>query len=776
MQDPLYKPAGMEQLLRGLDIADEEREEFVELLNQLEDEGQVVRSKAGNYGLPRHFHMILGRLQGSSKGFGFVLPKDVEMSDIYIHASDMNGAIDGDTVLVRLYKAKKGDRRPEGVVVDVIKRGRDQVVGTFKASSSLFGVVIPDDPRLTADIFVPFEHQRNAQDGQVVVVKLLNVRTGRFTIEGEIIEILGNKNDPGMDILSIIRKHGLPEEFPEEVEKEAEAVPDQISEKEIRGRRDLRHRVTVTIDGEDAKDLDDAISVETLDNGNVRLGVHIADVSYYVQEGSALDREAYARGCSVYLVDRVIPMLPRRLSNGICSLNPKVDRLTMTCDMEIDSEGNIVDHEIYSSVIRTNERMTYSDVKKIVADEDPELIEKYQPLVEDFRLMARLAETLRTKRMHRGAIDFNFAEAKIIVDEQGKPIDIVKRPRTVAEQLIEEFMLAANETVAEHFHRLDVPFVYRIHENPDPERLQSFYELISTFGHRVKGNSDKVKPRALQTLLEKISGSPEETVISTVLLRSMKQAKYSTENVGHFGLAAPFYSHFTSPIRRYPDLLIHRVIREVIEKGYLSLERIEELNGYLPDAAQQSSIRERVAVDAERETNALKMTEYMKQYIGEEFVGIISSVTNFGLFVELPNTVEGLIRVSELHDDFYHFDERSYLLVGERTKRIFRMGDQVKVRVSGVNLEERKIDFELITHISQHELDESYFHQNKKKSKKAKPKESERGDRRRGSSKKKTKAKGSKTKTGFKKGKSNITTVSPDKAFSSKRKSRKKKK
>jgi ribonuclease R len=600
-------------------------------------------------------------------------------------------------VLVRIHKRKSDHRRPEGEIVRVLKRGRDRIVGTFRRLSSHFGFVIPDDKRIPADIFIAHELQMNARDGQKVVVKLHQI-TGRHSAEGEIIEILGHKDDPGVDILSIIRKHGLPEKFPEEVLAEAEQIPGEISEEEIKGRRDLRGRTMVTIDGEDAKDLDDAVSVERLENGNVRLGVHIADVSYYVKEGSALDREAYERGCSVYLVDRVIPMLPKRLSNGICSLNPKVDRLTMTCDMEIDPEGNVVDYDIYPSVIRTNERMTYSDVKKIVVDEDTELIERYRPLVDDFRLMADLAKTLRQKRLQRGAIDFNFAEAKVIINEKGEPVDIVKRPRTIAEQLIEEFMLKANETVAEHFYRLEVPFVYRIHENPDAEKLKAFYEFITSFGYSVKGRPDQVKPHALQSLLEKIRGKREEHVISTVMLRSMKQAKYAAECIGHFGLAAPFYSHFTSPIRRYPDLLIHRIIREVLTQGSLSVERIDELNEILPDAAQQSSIRERIAVDAERESQDLKIAEFMMDKIGDEYEGIISSVTSFGIFVELPNTVEGLVHVSYLTDDYYHYDESSYSLIGERTGRIMRIGDKVRIKVSGVNIDERKIDFELLEH------------------------------------------------------------------------------
>ncbi|SFI62238.1 ribonuclease R [Thermoflavimicrobium dichotomicum] len=718
MLEQAYKPLTLEELMESFAVKEEEKENFIQLVNELEADGKIVQTRAKRYGVPERFNLVRGTLQGSTKGYGFVIPDSAQMQDVYIQPNDMNGAMDGDLVLARIHTRKRHDRRPEGEVVRILKRGRESVVGTFIALNQYFGFVIPDDPRLTADIFIPAEHRMGAQNKQKVVVKLLHYPTGRYSAEGEIIEILGNKDDPGVDIVSIIRKHGLPEEFPEDVLREAEAIPETISEEEIQGRRDLRERKMVTIDGEDAKDLDDAVSVERLPNGNIRLGVHIADVSYYVKEGSALDREAYERGCSVYLVDRVIPMLPKRLSNGICSLNPQVDRLTMTCDMEIDSNGQVVDYEIYPSVIRTNERMTYTAVKKILVDEDPELIERYEPLVEDFRLMAELAETLRSKRMQRGAIDFNFDEAKVIVDENGKPIDVVKRPRTVAERLIEEFMLAANETVAEHFYRLDVPFVYRIHENPDTERLQSFYEFVSSFGYTIKGKPDKVKPRSLQQLLDKISGRPEEKAISTVMLRSMKQAKYAAECVGHFGLAAPFYTHFTSPIRRYPDLLIHRIIREVITQGSLTVERIDQLNSYLPDAAQHSSIRERLAVDAERETQALKQAEFMQQHIGEEFEGTISSVTSFGIFVELPNTIEGLIHVSYLTDDYYYYDDRAYLLIGERTGRIFRIGDRVIVRVSSVNLEERKIDFELIEHFGEFGERDKAKKKKKKKGKK----------------------------------------------------------
>jgi ribonuclease R len=695
------KPLTFTELLEAL-VAKEQEEELRSLLQQLEDNGQVVRTKKkGSYGIPERMNLIRGKVQGNPKGFAFVIAENSDMKDIYVHANDLNGAIDGDTVLVRLFAKKKQDRRPEGEVARIVKRGRSQIVGVFRAFNQHFGFVVPDDRRISVDVFIPEEYRLGAENGQKVVVKLRHFPSGRNSAEGEIIEVLGNQNDPGVDIVSIIRKHGLPEQFPAEVEAEAEAISETITEEDMFGRRDLRQRVMVTIDGEDAKDLDDAVSVERLSNGNIRLGVHIADVGYYVKEGSALDREAYERGCSVYLVDRVIPMLPKRLSNGICSLNPQVDRLTMTCDMELDEKGNVVAYDIYPSIICTNERMTYSDVQKIIEEKDAALIERYHELVPHFELMAELAERLRTKRIRRGAIDFNFTEAKIKVDETGKPIDIVPRPRTIAERLIEEFMLAANETVAEHYNRLDVPFVYRIHENPDAEKLQSFYQFVTTFGYRMKGKADKVKPRALQDLLNKVSGRPEEAVISMIMLRSMKQAKYSTENAGHFGLAANYYSHFTSPIRRYPDLLIHRVMREIYNEGSLSPERIERLQVFLTDAAEQSSIRERVAVDAERETDDLKQAEYMADHIGETFEGIVSGVTNFGVFVELENTIEGMIHVSLLNDDYYRYEEKYYCLIGERTKRVIRMGDKVKIKVSGVNLNDRKIDFELLEHTPQ---------------------------------------------------------------------------
>jgi len=596
--------------------------------------------------------------------------------------------------MVRVSSETSGSRQ-EGTVIRILERGITQVVGTYSESKS-FGFVIPDDKKIASDIFIPQHASHGAVEGHKVVVKLTSYPEGRISAEGEVIEILGHKNDPGVDILSVIHKYGLPMEFPEDVMEQANAVSDTIQESEIGSRRDLRNDVLVTIDGADAKDLDDAVTVSKLENGNYKLGVHIADVSHYVEEGSPIDKEALERGTSVYLVDRVIPMIPHRLSNGICSLNPQVDRFTLSCEMEITPDGKVVNHEIFESVIKTTERMTYGNVNKILVDKDEEQLERYEALVPMFQDMEKLAAILRKNRMNRGAIDFDFNEARVIVDEEGHPTDVVLRERSVAEKLIEEFMLAANETVAEHFHRLDVPFIYRIHEDPKPEKLQRFFEFITNFGYIVRGSANDVHPKALQEIIEAVAGKPEETVISTVMLRSMQQAKYDPESLGHFGLSAEFYTHFTSPIRRYPDLIVHRLIRTYLVEGKMDEATKEKWNANLPEIADHTSKRERRSVDAERETDDLKKAEYMLDKIGEEYTGIIGSVTNFGMFVELPNTIEGLVHVSFMTDDYYRFDERQLAMIGERTGNVFRIGDEIDVRVSNVNKEERAIDFEII--------------------------------------------------------------------------------
>ncbi|WP_044741427.1 MULTISPECIES: ribonuclease R [unclassified Anoxybacillus] len=695
MRDEAYKPLTVQELEEAFGIEDAaEFKEFVKALVSLEEDGLVVRTRSNRYGVPEKMNLVRGKVTGHSKGFAFVVPEDPLLDDIFIPPSELKNAMHGDTVLVRINPHASGARK-EGTIVRIIERGVTEIVGTYTESKN-FGFVIPDDKKIVNDIFIPKHAANGAVEGHKVVVRLTTYPEGRISAEGEIIQILGHKNDPGVDILSIIYKHGLPMQFPEEVIAHANSISDTISAEDLQDRRDLRDQLIVTIDGADAKDLDDAVTVTKLENGHYKLGVHIADVSHYVTEGSPIDREANERGTSVYLVDRVIPMIPHRLSNGICSLNPKVDRLTLSCEMEINERGDIVSHEIFQSVIRTAERMTYSDVNKILVDRDEELRKKYEPLVPMFELMAELADILRTKRMNRGAIDFDFKEAKVLVDENGKPYDVILRERSVAERLIEEFMLAANETVAEHFHWMNVPFIYRVHEDPKPEKLQRFLEFITNFGYVVKGTGNQIHPRALQEILEAVRGEPEEMVVSTVMLRSMKQARYDAESLGHYGLSTEFYTHFTSPIRRYPDLIVHRLIRTYLINGKIDNQTQQKWAEQLPDIAEHASNMERRAVEAERETDDLKKTEFMEDKIGMEFDGIISSVTNFGLFVELPNTIEGLVHVSYLTDDYYRYDEHHYAMIGERTGKMYRIGDEITVRVINVNKEERIVDFEIV--------------------------------------------------------------------------------
>jgi ribonuclease R len=695
MKDEVYKPLTVQELEQAFGIEDSsDFKEFVKALVQMEEKGLVVRTRSNRYGLPQKMNLIRGRLTGHAKGFAFVIPDEPGMDDIFIPPNEMNNAMHGDTVLARVSTESSGQRR-EGSIIRVLERGILQMVGTYTESKH-FGFVLPDDKKFTSDIFIPKAASLGAVEGHKVVVKLTTYPEGRKSAEGEVIQILGHKNDPGVDILSVIHKHGLPLAFPEEVMKQANETPETIDESELANRRDLRNEVIVTIDGADAKDLDDAVTVTRLENGNYKLGVHIADVSYYVKEGTPIDAEAEERATSVYLVDRVIPMIPHRLSNGICSLNPKVDRLTLSCNMEISPTGEVVDHEIFQSVIKTTERMTYHDVNRILVDQDEETRGRYESLVPMFEMMEELAAILRNKRMTRGAIDFDFKESKVLVDEEGKPSDVVLRERSVAEKLIEEFMLAANETVAEHFHWMDVPFIYRIHEDPKEDKLRKFFEFITNFGYIVKGTANDVHPRALQEIIEEVQGKPEEMVVSTVMLRSMQQAKYDPESLGHFGLSTEFYTHFTSPIRRYPDTIVHRLIRTYLIEGKLDETTREKWNARLPEIAQHSSKMERRAVDAERETDELKKAEYMEDKIGEEYDGIISSVTNFGMFVELPNTIEGLVHVSYMTDDYYRFEERHFAMIGERTGNVFRIGDQITVRVVKVNKDERSIDFEIV--------------------------------------------------------------------------------
>ena len=690
MKDEMYVPMKEKELAVLLQVSSRDRDELHKILRQLEDEGRIVVSKRGKYSLPES-----GRLKGVFKstqhGFGFV---EVEGKDeeYFIHEDDVHGALHLDVVEIEPSRTGRG-RRPEAVITQVLERATDIMVGTFEKTGMHYGFVVPDNIRFGRDIFIPGERTMGAMDGHKVVVKITEFGSKFKSPEGRIIEILGHANDPGVDILSIIKGYDLPIDFPEKVMKQAQKVPDTVDDECLKGRLDLRDELMVTIDSEEAKDLDDAVSLHK-DGENYVLGVHIADVTEYVREGSALDKEALKRGTSVYLADRVIPMLPHRLSNGICSLNESVDRLTLSCIMTFDKGGHLIGHKIAESVIKTNKRMTYTAVNGIIEDGDEELIKEYEELVPMFRLMKELSDILRAGRKRRGSIDFDLPETKIILDEKGDVVDIKPYERNSATRLIEDFMLAANETVAEHFCRLETPFVYRIHEEPDPEKIRKLEMFIRNFGFGIKVRNDEVHPRELQGLLERIEGSPQEALISRLTLRSMQRAKYSIECAGHFGLACRYYCHFTSPIRRYPDLQIHRIIKESLHHK-LKHERIEHYEDILGDVASHSSSRERLADEAERETDKLKKAQYMQKHIGEVFTGVISGVTNWGIYVELPNTVEGLVHISKIEGDYFYYNEDSYELTGERTHKRYVLGQTVNVRVNAVDMDLRAVDFVL---------------------------------------------------------------------------------
>lgn len=690
MRESTYKPLNAEDLINALNVTD--IREFVAMLRELEQQGLIVFTRKNRYGLPEKMGLISGRLQAHPKGFGFLIPDKPEESDVFIGADNTAGAMHNDRIMVRVFP-KTGGARREGEVIRILSRANRQVVGTFE-DSGRYGFVQPDEKRLTQDIFVAKESFNGAMDGDKVVVEITKWPAPRRNPEGKIVEIFGRAGAPGIDVLSIMKKYRLPEEFPAGVLEEADKVA-RIFPEDYWGRRDLRELLMVTIDGEDAKDLDDAVSLELLDNNNWYLGVHIADVGHYVREDTMLDREAYKRATSVYLVDRVIPMLPHQLSNNICSLNAGEDRLAMTCFMEIDGQGNVVAHEITPSIIRVQERMTYTAVNRILLQDDQELKERYQKLVPVFKNMARLKDILKKKRLERGAIGFDFPEAKVLLDDSGKPVEIVKRVSDTAEQMIEEFMIAANETVAEEYFWREAPFLYRIHEPPEPEKVEELNDFLHPFGYHVKGTAHEIHPRAYQDIVEKVTGRPEERVVNTVILRSMRHARYHPEALGHFGLAARYYSHFTSPIRRYPDLVIHRVIKEYLAKDRLKTARLKDLQKRMADYAEQSSFREKIAEDAERESVDMKKVEYMERHLGEIFEGLISGVTAFGMYVELDNTVEGLVHVSTMTDDYYEFQEKTIAFLGRHTRKVYKLGDPVRVQVVRVNVEDRTIDFEL---------------------------------------------------------------------------------
>ena len=719
MKDPTYVPMKLKELAMLLGVPKEQRKDLEEVLNELVASGKVGISKKGKYARSEVFAQT-GIFSAHHRGFGFVTIEGRD-GDLFVPPDDTGDAMDGDTVQVIIDENGRGGRA-EARVLKVLKHANETLIGTFEKNKS-FGFVIPDNPRITMDIFIPQGKENGAVSGHKVVVKLDTYATRNKNPEGHVQEILGHINDPGVDILSIVRAYGLPEEFPEDVMEEVSHAPEELSADYVaeeigkNGRVDLRDVPMVTIDGEDAKDLDDAVSVskETINGETIyHLGVHIADVSHYVKEGTPLDAEAYKRGTSVYLVDRVIPMLPHRLSNGICSLNAGCDRLAMSCLMDIDEKGIIVGHKICESVVRIDRRMTYTAVNAILEaknrTEEPQTdapekekskekaefakkcLEEYADFVPMFLLLDETARVLRKKRMARGAVDFDFPECKIILDAKGRPVEIRPYERNAATMLIEDCMLAANETVAEDYYWQQIPFLYRSHEKPDGEKIKRFGILINNFGYSIRLQNGELHPKEMQKLLEKAAGSPEEALLARLALRSMKQAKYTTECMGHFGLAANYYTHFTSPIRRYPDLQIHRIIKENLHGG-LTKKRIAHYEKILPEVAIWTSSRERLADEAERETDKAKKVQFMERHIGEEFTGVISGISNYGFYVELPNTVEGMVRLANLDGDYYVFDEEHYELVGERTRKKFKLGQTVKIQVVSVDRYLKTIDF-----------------------------------------------------------------------------------
>lgn len=735
MGDPIYQPMRLREISSLLRLSKEEKRELYDVLDELCEEGKVSVDRKGRYEKVKgkwkkkkddryyddrreEYGSEYGRKKknkkdknkkeqpegiqaegtfiGHPKGFGFVEIEGQD-EDIFIPESDTGTAMHQDKVRIIIRDDKKEGKRQEGVVVKVLERGMPEIVGTYQLNRD-FGFVISDNPKFSKDIFIPRKEAAGIKNGDKVIVVITDYGSGNKNPEGKIKENLGNIRTPGTDILAIVKSFGIPSEFPEKVMKQAQRVPDHVLDADRDGRLDLRHLQTVTIDGEDAKDLDDAISL-TKEGDIYHLGVHIADVSNYVQYNSALDREALKRGTSVYLADRVVPMLPERLSNGICSLNQGEDRLALSCLMDINEKGKVVSHQIAETVINVNERMCYTDVKNILEDTDEEAKKRYEALIPMFFMMKELSGILRNSRHHRGSIDFDFPESKIILNAAGKAIDVKPYEANVATKIIEDFMLMANETVAQEYCTEEIPFVYRTHDNPDPEKVESLLTLLHNQGVKIQKAKEEITPKEIQQIIESIEGLPNEAMISRLVLRSMKQAKYTTECSGHFGLAAKYYCHFTSPIRRYPDLQIHRIIKDNLRGRLMREGRTEHYAEILDEVARQSSVCERRADEAERESDKLKKAEYMSYHLGEEFEGIISGVTGWGLYVELPNTVEGLVHVNTLRDDYYVLDQESYELRGEMTKKVYKLGDKVRVRVAEADKMLKTVDFELVSDI-----------------------------------------------------------------------------
>lgn len=704
INDPHYNPLKREELALIFNIHPSEMPMFYNFLDELEEDGYIIKTKKGRVMSPNKMGLFVGKFVAHRKGYGFVESDEEFTQDLFIPKDDINGALHNDRVMAEIVTPATEDKRAEGKVIKIIKREVTRVVGLFQENKS-FGFVVPDDKKFNQDIFIPKRGFNGAKNDDKVVCEITLWPQENRKPEGKIIEVLGKKGERGVEIDSIIRAHGLPEEFPKKVIDEANYVSSQDLEDEIARRLDLRHLDIFTIDGEDAKDLDDAISIEVLPNGNYKLGVHIADVTHYVREKSKLDKEALKRATSVYLVDKVIPMLPKQLSNGVCSLNPFEDKLTLSCIMEIDENGKVVNSEIAETVINSKARMTYTEVSDILEKDDEKLKQTFAKQVEDFKKAEKLARILMKRRERRGAIDFDFPESKIILNREGKVVDIKCYERRISNKMIEEFMLVANETVAEHFYWLQLPFVYRIHETPSAEKMEDLNKFIATFGYHIKGDLEDVHPKEIQSLVEKIKGTKEEESISTIALRSMKQAKYSPQCIGHFGLAAKYYCHFTSPIRRYPDLQIHRIIKEQLNNK-LNNKRQEQLSHIVEYASTQSSERERAAELAERDVHDFYKACYMADKVGQEFDGVVSSVTSFGMFVELENTVEGLIRLANMRDDYYIYNQETYTIMGERSHKTFKIGDTVRIKVDNVNVDFREIDFVLMSKLEDSHIEE----------------------------------------------------------------------
>lgn len=698
MEEAVYKPLTEEDLALSMALSSEELVDFWRAIEELEASAAIIKTRNDRLGLPARMNLAVGRLAMSAKGFGFITPEEMiggDASDIFVPGGELHSAMHGDRVVARISPAELPGRAREGVIIRVVERANTRVVGTVELAHKN-GFIIPDDKRLSQDIYVPQKALHGAKAGMKVVVHVTKWPEGRRSAEGEVVEILGDAAAPGVDVLSVMRQYDLTELFPKAVCEAAEAIAPAVRPEELRGRADRRMLSVVTVDGEDAKDLDDGVYVERRSDGGYFLGVYIADVSHYVRENQPLDIEARERGTSVYLVDRVIPMLPKALSNGICSLNAGVDRLSMACEMLLDASGRVKRYEILPAVIHVRHRLTYTAVNQALVDRDPHVRARYEDILPMLETLAEVREKRRAIRQRRGSIDFDIAEVKVKLDEDGHPVALVKRAGSLAESIIEECMLVANETVAEHMEEKELPFVYRVHEQPSDEKLERLNTLLAAFSlHVAPRENGCIEPRDVQRVLEKVKGKPEERVVSAVALRSMQQARYAADSLGHFGLAARYYTHFTSPIRRYPDLIVHRLLRETIKTGTMPRARQESLKEKLPVIAQHSSERERRAIEAERETTDMKKIEYMMQYVGEMYTGVISGVTSFGIFVELENGIEGLVHVSSMVNDYYEYREDLFALVGESTNVQYKLGNEVEIVLTRANLAERKLDFVL---------------------------------------------------------------------------------